>query len=168
MLVLIMKSKTKTKFNLVKLLLCILITEGAGIVGSIATASSVKSWYLTDLVKPTFNPPSWVFGPVWTSLFLLMGIALYLVWNKKNNLFWFWTQLILNTLWSFLFFGLRSPALAFYEIVILWLAILITIVKFWKINKTASILLWPYLAWVSFALFLNKVIVTINYTTMIQ
>lgn len=160
--------KSKNKFNLGKLLLCILITQGAGIVGSIATASSVKSWYLTDLVKPTFNPPSWVFGPVWTSLFLLMGIALYLVWNKKNNLFWFWTQLILNTLWSFLFFGLRSPALAFYEIVILWLAILITIVKFWKINKTASILLWPYLAWVSFALFLNKVIVTINYTTMIQ
>lgn len=163
-----MKSKNKTKFNFGKLLLCILITEGAGIIGSVATTSSVNGWYLTDLVKPSFNPPSWVFGPVWTLLFLLMGVALYLVWNKKNNLFWFWIQLILNTLWSFLFFGLRSPDLAFYEIVILWLTILITIVKFWKINKTASILLWPYLAWVSFALFLNKVIVTINYTILIQ
>lgn len=162
MLTLIMKSKTKTKFNLSKLILCILITEGAGIVGSIATASSVKSWYLTDLIKPSFNPPSWVFGPVWTLLFLLMGIALYLVWNKKNNLFWFWTQLILNILWSFLFFGLHSPTLAFYEIIILWLAILMTIIRFNQYHKTASKLLWPYLAWVSFASFLNYSIMVLN------
>jgi len=162
MLVLIMKSNNKSKFNLGKLILCILITEGAGIIGSVATASSVKSWYLTDLIKPTFNPPSWLFGPVWTLLFLLMGIALYLVWNKKNNLFWFWTQLILNTLWSFLFFGLRSPTLAFYEIIILWVAILMTIIRFNKYNKTASKLLWPYLAWVSFASFLNYSIMILN------
>lgn len=157
-----MKPKTKTKFNFGKLIICILITEGAGIFGSIATASSVKTWYKTDVVKSFLNPPSWVFGPVWTLLFLLMGIALYLVWNKKNNLFWFWIQLILNTLWSFLFFGLRSPTLAFYEIIVLWLTILMTIIRFNRYSKLAAKLLWPYLAWVSFASFLNYSIMILN------
>ncbi len=157
-----MKSKNKTKFNLGKFLLCILITEGIGILGSFFTATSVKTWYVTDVIKSSFNPPSWVFGPVWTLLFLLMGIALYLVWNHKNNLFWFWVQLILNFFWSVLFFGLRSPTLAFYEILILWLAILMTIIRFWQYKKSASILLWPYLAWVSFATFLNYSIMILN------
>ena len=157
-----MKSKNKTKFNPIKLLFCILITEGTGILGSIFTSSSVKTWYLTDLVKPSFNPPSWVFGPVWTLLFLLMGISLYLVWNKKNNLFWFWVQLILNLLWSILFFGLHSPTLAFYEILVLWLTILMTIIKFHGYNKAASYLFWPYIAWVSFASFLNYSIMILN------
>lgn len=139
-----------------------MIAQGAGILGSFATMASVKGWYLTDLIKPSFNPPSWVFGPVWTLLFLLMGISLYLVWDKKNNLFWFWIQLVLNIFWSYLFFGFRSPDLAFYEIIFLWVAIFITIVKFWKYNKTASILLWPYLAWVSFASFLNYSIMILN------
>jgi len=157
-----MKSKLKTKFNLMKFIFCILITEGAGILGSIATYSSVKSWYLTDLIKPSFNPPSWIFGPVWTLLFFLMGIALYLVWIKKNNLFWFWVQLFLNILWSFLFFGLHSPLLALFEIIILWFAILITIIKFWSFNKKASLLLFPYLVWVGFASFLNFSIARLN------
>ena len=157
-----MKPKNKTKFNPLKLLLCILITEGTGILGSIFTSSSVKTWYVTDIVKSPFNPPSWVFAPVWTLLFLLMGISLYLVWQKKNNLFWFWIQLILNLFWSVLFFGLRSPQFAFYEILILWLAILMTIIKFRQYNKTASMLLWPYLAWVSFASFLNYSIMILN------
>ncbi len=157
-----MKSKTKPKFNLIKFIFCILITEATGILGSIATVSSVKTWYVTDLVKSPLNPPSWVFAPVWTLLFFLMGVSLYLVWTKKNNLFWFWVQLILNTLWSFLFFGLRSPSLAFYEIIFLWVAILMTIIKFQKINKTASALLWPYLAWVSFASILNYSIMILN------
>jgi tryptophan-rich sensory protein len=157
-----MKSKIKTKFNPLKLFLCILITEGTGILGSIFTASSVKSWYITDIVKSPLNPPSWVFAPVWTLLFLLMGIALYLVWNKKNNLFWFWVQLILNLFWSVLFFGLRSPTLAFYEILVLWVAILMTIIKFRQYNKTASILLWPYLAWVSFASYLTYSVMILN------
>ena len=157
-----MKTKIKSKFNPIKLILCILIAEGAGILGSIATVSSVKTWYLTDLIKPSWNPPSWLFGPVWTTLFLFMGIALYLVWTKKNNLFWFWTQLILNVIWSFLFFGLRSPMLAFYEIIILWVAILMTIIRFWSYNKAAGILLIPYLAWVSFASFLNFTIASLN------
>lgn len=154
--------KSKNKFNLIKLVLSIIIAQSAGIIGGIATASSVKGWYLTDLIKPSFNPPSWVFGPVWTTLFTLMGISLYLVWNKKNNLFWFWIQLVLNTVWSFLFFGLRSPTLAFYEIIILWLAILMTIIKFWQYNKVSSILLWPYLAWVTFAAYLNYSIMILN------
>jgi len=156
-----MKTK-KNSFSLVRLISCILICEGAGILGSFATASSVKSWYLTDLVKPSWNPPSWVFGPVWTTLFLLMGISLYLVWRKKNDLKWFWIQLTLNIIWSYLFFGLRSPSLAFFEITILWITILVTIIKFWKLNKTASVLLWPYLAWVSFASFLNFTIMRLN------
>lgn len=157
-----MKSKNKTKFNPLKLILCILITEGTGMLGSIFTASSVKSWYVTDIIKSPLNPPSWVFAPVWTLLFLLMGIALYLVWNKKNNLFWFWVQLILNLFWSVLFFGLRSPTLAFYEILILWFAIFMTIIKFRQYNKTASVLLWPYLAWVSFASYLTYSVMILN------
>ncbi len=157
-----MKSKNKTKFNLPKLLLCILITECTGILGSFFTASSVKTWYVTDIVKSPLNPPSWVFAPVWILLFLLMGIALYLVWQKKNNLFWFWVQLILNLFWSVLFFGLRSPTFAFYEILILWLAILMTIIKFRQYNKTASVLLWPYLAWVSFASYLTYSVMILN------
>ena len=157
-----MKAKLKSKFNPVKLILCILIAQGAGILGSIFTMPAVKTWYLTDLVKPSWNPPSWVFGPVWTTLFLFMGIALYLVWTKKNNLFWFWVQLLLNILWSLLFFGLHSPMWAFYEIIFLWIAILMTIIKFWAYNKTASILLMPYLAWVTFATVLNFAIWRLN------
>ena len=154
--------KTKSKINWFKLVVSILITEGAGIFGSIATTSSVKSWYVTDVIKPSFNPPSWLFAPVWTLLFLLMGISLYRVWQKKGDLFWFWTQLLLNIIWSFLFFGFRSPTLAFYEILVLWITILITIVKFQKIDLLASRLLYPYLAWVTFASTLNYSIMVLN------
>lgn len=154
--------KTKSKINWAKLLISILITEGAGVLGSLATASSVKTWYITDVVKSNLNPPSWVFAPVWTLLFLLMGISLYLVWQKKGDLFWFWVQLLLNIVWSLLFFGFRSPALAFYEILILWVTILITINKFKKVDILASRLLYPYLAWVTFASFLNYSIMVLN------
>lgn len=154
--------KTKSKIDWHKLFISILITEGSGIIGSFATSSSVKTWYATDVIKSSINPPSWVFAPVWTLLFFLMGISLYLVWQKKGNLFWFWVQLLLNIVWSFLFFGLRSPQLAFYEIIVLWLTILITIKKFSQIDKTAAKLLWPYLAWVSFASILNYTIMIRN------
>jgi tryptophan-rich sensory protein len=154
--------KTKSKINWFRLILSIFITEGAGIFGSFATASSVKTWYVTEVVKSKLNPPSWLFAPVWTILFLLMGISLYLIWQKKGDLFWFWTQLILNTIWSFLFFGFRSPTWAFYEIIILWITILVTIIKFNKVDKLASKLLYPYLAWVSFATFLNYSIMVLN------
>jgi len=154
--------KTKSKINWFRLILSIFITEGAGIFGSFATASSVKTWYVTEVVKSKLNPPSWLFAPVWTILFLLMGISLYLIWQKKGDLFWFWIQLILNTIWSFLFFGFRSPTWAFYEIIILWITILVTIIKFNKVDKLASKLLYPYLAWVSFATFLNYSIMVLN------
>lgn len=145
-----------------KLFFAIIICEGAGLVGSFFTFNSVNTWYIT-LNKPFFNPPSWIFGPVWTLLYLLMGISLYLVWaNKKVSLKWFWVQLILNSLWSILFFGLKSPTLALFEIFFLWLAILMTIKNFWKYNKTASWLLSPYLLWVTFASILNLSIVLLN------
>lgn len=154
--------KTKPKINWFKLIISILITQGSGLFGSLATASSVKTWYVTDVVKSRLNPPSWVFAPVWTLLFLLMGISLYRIWQKKGDLFWFWTQLLLNIIWSYLFFGFRSPTLAFYEILVLWLTILITIVKFKKVDLLASRLLWPYLAWVTFASILNYTIMLLN------
>ena len=156
-----MKNRKPPSFNLKKFILSILIVQLAGVIGSFATYTSVKTWYLL-LNKPFFNPPSWIFAPVWTFLFLLMGFSLYLVWNKKNNLFWFWVQLLLNILWSYLFFGLQSPALAFYEIILLWITIVITISKFWKYNKIASYLLLPYLFWVSFASILNFAICRLN------
>ena len=156
------KNKSQPKFSFSRLFISLLIAQSAGIIGGLATASSVKSWYVTDLIKPSFNPPSWVFGPVWTLLFLLMGISLYLVWNKKNNLFWFWIQFFLNILWSFLFFGFRSPTLAFYEILILWFAIFMTTIKFFQYRKSAGILFLPYLFWVTFASFFNYSVMILN------
>lgn len=145
-----------------KLLLSILFCEGAGLIGSVFTFNSVNMWYVT-LNKPFFNPPSWIFAPVWTILYLLMGVSLYLVWGtKKVNLKWFWIQLALNSLWSLIFFGLKNPMFAFLEIILLWLAILMTIKSFWKYNKTASWLLLPYLLWVTFASILNLSIVLLN------
>jgi tryptophan-rich sensory protein len=146
------------KNNLIKLFASIIICELAGVVGSIFTAPAVGTWFKT-LVKPVFAPPNWVFGPVWSMLFFLMGISLYLVWNKKGNkeqaLQFFAIQLFLNIAWSFLFFGLRSPYLAFIGIIFLWIAILFTIIKFYKINKISAYLLVPYILWVSFAAILN-------------
>jgi tryptophan-rich sensory protein len=144
-----------------KLIVSLAIPQLAGLVGSVFTASALKSWYV-ELAKPALNPPSWIFGPVWTTLFVLMGIALYLVWKKlptnkhaKTGLVLFGVQLGLNVLWSVLFFGLRSPGIAFIEIVFLWLAILATIVSFAKVSKKAAWMLVPYILWVSFASYLN-------------
>lgn len=156
------------RINLPRLLACVIICQLAGIIGSLFTSSSLDSWYLL-LEKPTFNPPSWVFFPVWTILYTLMGISLYLVWEKglqyrevKAGVFLFGLQLILNTIWSLLFFGLRSPYYAFLEILVLWVAILLTIIQFWKISKPASLLLIPYILWVSFATLLNYQIWILN------
>jgi translocator protein len=156
------------KINYFKLLASVLICQFAGIVGSVFTVSSIDNWY-SLLEKPIFNPPSWVFFPVWTLLYTLMGISLYIVWDKrlqdrevKIGLVFFVTQLILNTLWSFLFFGLRSPYYGLVEIVFLWLAILLTIFQFSKVSKTASYLLVPYILWVSFAALLNYYLWTLN------
>lgn len=154
--------------NTIKLIISIAVCELAGIIGSVFTFPAIESWY-RSIIKPSFSPPNWIFGPVWTTLFVLMGIALFLVWKKgfstresKIALGFFIIQLILNTLWSIIFFGLRNPGLAFIELIILWLAILATIITFAKISKPAAWLLIPYILWVSFAGFLNYTIWMLN------
>ncbi|MDP3733292.1 MAG: TspO/MBR family protein [Candidatus Daviesbacteria bacterium] len=144
-----------------KLLFSIGLCLGAGIVGSFFTFSAIPTWYAA-LAKPSFSPPNWVFGPVWTILYILMGISLYLVWLKKKVPNVFWIQLILNTAWSIIFFGMKNPTLALVDIIALLVAIILTIKSFYKINKLASYLLIPYLAWVSFASILNLMIVVLN------
>jgi len=154
--------------NVLKLIASILFSLGAGVIGSFFTASSVSTWYQT-IQKPSFNPPSWVFSPVWTILFIMMGVALYLVWKEglrekkvKIAFIIFWVQLVLNTLWSVLFFGLQSPLYALVEIIFLWVAIFITIIWFSRVSKKAAYLLIPYLLWVSFATILNFAIFYLN------
>ena len=156
------------KIKWFELISAIIICNLAGFIGSFATSSSVSTWYQT-LNKPFFNPPNWVFAPVWTTLFILMGIALYLIWIKgfkkkevKEAVSIFGIQLGFNILWSYLFFGLRNPLLAFIEIMILWLAILFMIIYFYKVNKTAAYMQIPYILWVSFAAMLNLSIVLLN------
>jgi tryptophan-rich sensory protein len=147
-----------------KLVISILIPFLASAIGGFFTASSVSTWYIT-LVKPSFNPPSWVFGPVWTILYLLIGISLYLAWASKariNAFIAFGVQMFLNALWSLLFFGLQKPLFAFIEIIALWISILITIIYFYKINKTSAYLLVPYILWVSFAAVLNFYLFILN------
>lgn len=145
-----------------KLFISLLLPQLAGLVGSLFTFSAIPTWYAT-LNKPSFSPPNWVFGPVWTTLYILMGISLYLVWSKgKRGVALFKFHLVINALWSILFFGLRSPILGLITIIILWIMILALIKIFWKIDKTASVLLWPYLAWVSFASVLNLAILLLN------
>lgn len=156
-----------------KLAISLLVPQLAGGLGGIFTAGSVKDWYLT-LEKPALNPPSWVFGPVWTTLFLLMGFALYLIWSSRAEdsadkkdiikiaLTLFGIQMSLNIFWSIIFFGLHSPGGAFVEIIFLWLFILATIIAFAKISKVAAWLLAPYILWVGFAAYLNYSIWILN------
>ena len=148
--------------KLTLLLFFIILCQFAGILGSIFTIPALESWYPT-LTKPFFNPPSFIFAPVWTILYLLMGISLYMAWgNKKININWFWLQLGLNILWSIIFFGLQSPFLGFFVILLLWYTIFMTIKEFRKYNKPASYLLYPYIIWVSFAALLNFAIMILN------
>ncbi len=138
----------------------------AAAIGSIFTASSVSNWYQT-LQKPFFNPPGWIFVPVWTLLFFLIGCSLYLVWQsdkegKKKAYLIFGIQLVLNVLWSALFFGLQNPGFAFAEITILWIFIIWNMVIFRKFSSVAAWLLVPYLLWVSFAAYLNLSIFRLN------
>lgn len=152
------------KIDWKKIILAIIICQFAGIVGSIFTAPSVATWY-TTLSKPFFSPPNWVFGPVWITLYILMGISLYLIWQKKKNMLavnTFYLQLILNAIWSFIFFGMRNPALALFEIVILLFVLFATIVRFYSFDKNAAYLLYPYFAWVLFASLLNFNLMLLN------
>ena len=147
--------------------LSITASFAAGAIGSLATISNIPSWYAA-LEKPALNPPNWVFGPVWSTLYLLMGIALALIIlraskrSKKKAYIWFGTQLVLNTLWSLVFFGLHSPWLGVIVIVALIASILLTIREFYHINKYSAWLLVPYLTWVCFATYLTVGVALLN------
>lgn len=156
------------KINLFRLTFSILILQLSGGLGAIFTFASVANWYPT-LNKPFFTPPSWLFAPVWTLLYILIGVSFYLIWQKglkkpeiKNALKVFGIQLVLNILWSVFFFGLRAPILGLIDIFVLNYSIYLTIIKFKKINPLASHLLYPYFAWVIFATLLNLSIVILN------
>lgn len=147
--------------NLLKLILSIAVCLMAGAVGSYFTADAIPGWYET-LNKPEFNPPNWVFGPVWTILYILMGISLFLVWKEgpgntkvKPAMLMFWVQLALNVLWSVVFFGMKNISGGLLVIILLWISILITILRFRKISAVAGTLLVPYILWVTFASALN-------------
>ena len=153
--------------KIIKLILCISLTLFIGAISGIATSSGINNWYVT-LNKPVFNPPNYLFGPVWTLLYILMGISLYLILQSKNSIFKkraiiiFFIQLFLNFCWSFLFFKFQLVGVAFIEIIFIWLSIIVMIIVFYKINKTASFIQIPYLLWVSFASILNGSIWLLN------
>jgi tryptophan-rich sensory protein len=154
--------------NFAKLLVAIVVSQAAGLLGTIFTTPKIPTWY-AELAKPSFNPPSWIFGPVWTTLFLLMGIAAYMVWKNglenrgtKTALGIFLAQLVANVLWSAFFFGLENPGLGFAWILLLWAMIAWTISEFRKLSKPAAYLLVPYILWVSFASALNFAIWQLN------
>lgn len=150
----------------IALALIVALCLGAGGLGAIATTPEISGWYQT-LDKPAWNPPNSVFGPVWTTLFILMAIAAWLVWkrggsNARRPLTLFAAQLVLNVGWSWVFFGMHQPGWAFVEIVVLWTALLATVIGFFRCSAPAGWLLVPYLAWVSFAAALNFTIWRLN------
>lgn len=151
--------------NIIKLMVSVVVCLLVGMVGSFFTVKEIAIWY-SGLEKPFFSPPNWIFAPVWTSLYIMMGIAFYLIWNKgkKNkkavNIF-IW-QLVANFWWSILFFGLHSPLLGLINIIVLWVLIVRTIKVFYPISKLSAYLLYPYLAWVSFASMLNAAVWWLN------
>ncbi|MEO5593109.1 MAG: TspO/MBR family protein [Chitinophagaceae bacterium] len=154
--------------NTAKLIISIVLTTGIGLLGGIFTAPEIQTWFL-HLNKPLWNPPNWLFAPVWTSLYLLMGIAFYLIWKAKAGIDtkrWaiiiFIAQFALNFMWSYIFFKEHQMGWAFVEIVVLWIAIFCTIIAFSRINTTAAWLLVPYISWVSFAAILNYTIWQMN------
>lgn len=153
--------------NYLAAIVSILIAEGAGLIGSLFTSKSISSWY-PAINKPSWNPPNWIFGPVWITLYALMGWAAFLIWEQKNApeaetaLWLYGIQLVLNILWSVLFFGLKNPGLAFGEIILLLLFIALTTFLFWRLNPLAGALMFPYLAWVIFASCLNYAIWQLN------
>ena len=153
--------------KIVKFLISIFIPLIIGFLGSFFTSSSVNTWF-TTINKPSFNPPSFLFAPVWTTLYIMIGLSFYLVWTKnfgkeKEKVIGVYSfQLFLNLLWSFLFFGLQSPLLGLINIIVLWLVILANIILFFRVSKKASYLLVPYLLWVSFATILNFSIFILN------
>ena len=149
------------------LILCIAVCFAAAATGAIATNESVNTWYRM-IARPAWTPPDWVFGPVWTTLYLMMAVAVWLVWCQAGfragrwPLSLFALQLALNVIWSFVFFALQSPGWAFGEILLLWVALASTIVSFWHHSRVAALLLVPYFCWSSFAAVLNFTIWRLN------
>ena len=147
--------------KIIKFAFAVIVCFAAAGIGSLLTTSSIQTWY-GGLVKPFFNPPNWIFGPVWTLLYLMMAVSLYFILSKgsqdkeaKKGMIIFFVQLFLNIGWSYFFFFSHNSMLAFFEILVLWMMILLTILQFKKVNKTAAYLLVPYLLWVTFATVLN-------------
>jgi tryptophan-rich sensory protein len=160
--------KNINKEDAIKLILSIVACQVAGSMGSIFTNMSVSTWYPT-LIKPWFTPPAGVIPAVWIMLFTLMGVSLFLVWREgfsrpevKLAIYVFAAQLVVNILWSAAFFGLRSPLAGLVVIIVLWITILLTIVKFWPVSRNAALLLVPYILWVSFAAYLNYSFLMLN------
>ena len=154
--------------DIYKLIIALLVCQLAGFIGSLVSRPAVSTWYV-ELNKPRFTPPDWVFAPVWISLYILMGIAAFLVWRRglhhqvvRRALAFFGVQLVLNVLWSFLFFGLRSPLAGLIGIFLLGIAIILTVQSFLKVSRNAGLLLIPYFLWVSFATGLNLSIWWLN------
>lgn len=152
---------------MIVLFVFIVICFASAAVGSICTNQSLKTWYPT-IKKPSWNPPNKIFAPVWTSLYIMMAVAGWMVWERSAQhsfslpMILFVVQLTLNTLWSAIFFGLRNPALAFGEVILLWISIFLTMVSFWQIYWIAGLLFLPYFLWVSFAMILNFTIWQLN------
>lgn len=154
--------------DIIKLIVSIVACQGAGIIGSLFTTTAIPTWY-AGLQKPFFTPPNWVFAPAWTTLYMLMAVAAFLIWRKgldqkgvRFALIIFLIQLVLNTLWSIVFFGLESPFYGIMVIIALWIAIFLTMIKFFKLSTIAGVLLTPYIGWVSFAAVLNVAIWMLN------
>jgi len=144
-----------------KLVGSIIACEGAGLIGSVFTTTSISTWY-AGLEKPAFTPPNTVFAPVWITLYLLMGVAVCLVWRRdlavsqvRKAFIVFWVQLVINILWTVVFFGFESLLGGVILIIVLWIAILLTIIWFFRVSRIAGILMIPYIAWVSIAMYLN-------------
>jgi tryptophan-rich sensory protein len=160
-------SRESYSFHWVALVFFLILCLATAGLGAALTDLSVRDWYV-GLEKPSWNPPNWVFGPVWTGLYIGMAIAAWLVWRRKGladawlPLLLFGLQLFLNAAWSALFFGMRSPGIALADILMLWIAILATIVAFRRVSNLSAALLVPYLAWVSFATALNWCIWRMN------
>jgi len=160
--------RDKRVSDIIKLLVSLAACFVAGFTGSIFTRVAIPNWYAL-LQKPVFTPPDWLFAPVWFLLYVLMGISAFLVWRKgikefhvREGLIIFVIQLVLNILWSYAFFGLKSPLWGLVVIVPLWTAILLTMINFYRVSKTASLLLLPYILWVSYATALNFSIYLLN------
>jgi tryptophan-rich sensory protein len=163
--------KSSSSLKYISLMVWLIIVFAAAAIGSAATSATVNTWY-TELNKPSFQPPNWLFGPVWTILYTMMGVSAWLVWSNpnwsaqangsRNYLIAFFVQLALNTLWSVLFFGQKQIGLALVEIGVLWLAIATTIYFAMPLKRLAGLLLLPYLAWVSFAAILNFALWQLN------